>query len=234
MIDSGRKDGIKDPAFLRKVSEFKIWLESLPLVDKTVDLVDIIYQMNQHLNAGDESYRIIPNSHKEVAELLFLYTMSPQGMDINNRMSLDQDALRMSVLWTVQESKDWGDLVSQIEAKGKEMGLTIAVTGKTNLFQQMMGYVVTTFFQSIVMASFLVCLLMIALFRSLKIGLISLIPNLLPLVYGGAFPFKNFNGYESKYRNALVVSVCLGIVVDDTIHFLLIIVPIQKVGFQKT
>lgn len=219
MIRSGKVDGIKDPEFLRKVENFKSWLSSFDFVDKTVDIVDIVKDMNQSLHAGDPSFYRIPDTQNKVAELLFLYTLSlPQGMDLNNRMSLDYRDMRMSVLWQVKTSALWGEMVQKIETKAQDLGLDLVVTGKTNLFQSMMGYVVTTFFKSILTASFLVCLLMIILFKSIKIGLISLIPNFIPLFLGGAY--MKLLGLNLNIGTTLVASVCLGIAVDDTIHFL--------------
>lgn len=219
MIQSGEVDGIKDPEFLRKVERFKNWLAEFEFVDKTIDIVDIVKDMNQSLHAANPEYYRIPDSQNKVAELLFLYTLSlPQGMDLNNRMSLDFQDMRMSVLWQVKTSAVWGEMVKKIESKAQEMGLDVVVTGKTNLFQSMMSYVVATFFKSIITASVLVCLLMMLLFKSFKIGLISLIPNFIPLFLGGAY--MKLLGLNLNIGTTLVASVCLGIAVDDTIHFL--------------
>jgi hypothetical protein len=219
MIRSGEVDGIKDPEFLKKVEKFKNWLGTFKFVDKTIDIVDIVKDMNKSLHAGNPEYYRIPDSQKKVAELLFLYTLSlPQGMDLNNRMSLDFRDIRMSILWQVKTSAKWGEMVQRIEQKAEGFGLDVVVTGKTNLFQSMMSYVVATFFKSIITASVLVCLLMIILFKSVKIGLISLIPNFIPLFLGGAY--MKLLGLHLNIGTTLVASVCLGIAVDDTIHFL--------------
>jgi predicted RND superfamily exporter protein len=82
----------------------------------------------------------------------------------------------------------------------------------------MMDYVVMTFLKSITMAMILVAILMMVLFKSIKIGLISLVPNVLPLIFGGAV--MAVGGIDLNIGSALVFSVCLGIAVDDTIHFL--------------
>lgn len=229
MIDAGKADGIKDPAFLQKVDSYKQWLSEFDFVDKSIDIVDIVKDMNQALNGGDPAFYSIPQTQEEVAELLFLYTLSlPQGMDLNNRMSLDFSQMRMSVLWRVQTSSEWGEMVKIMEKKGEELGLNIVVTGKTNLFQSMMGYVVATFFKSIITASILVALLMMLLFRSIKIGLISLIPNIIPLLIGGAV--MKLLGMNLNIGTTLVASVCLGIAVDDTIHFLSNFYRYQQLG----
>lgn len=219
VINSGRDEGIKDPAFLRKVDVFKTWLNSLDHINKTIDIIDIVKEMNQQLHGGkDEAYRL-PDTQEEVAQYLFLYTMSlPQGMDLKNRMTINNDALRMSILWDIWDSKGWLKYTDEIEAKAKEMNLEIVITGKFLLFQRMMGYVVETFIKSIAMAMVLISLVMAIYFRSLRAGLLSMVPNAIPILFVGGVLYVT--GIPLNIGSSLVASVCLGIAVDDTIHFM--------------
>lgn len=232
IIDAGKEEGIKDPTFLRKVEAFKKKVDALPYVNKTVDIIDIIKDMNKNLYGGkDEEYRL-PETQKQVAEQLFLYSMSlPQGMDLNNRMTLKKDKMRMSVLWSIYDTKGWLKHIGEIERMGKDEGLDIEATGKFYLFQRMMEYVVNTFMKSITMAMILVAFLMMLIFRSVKIGLISLIPNVLPLVFGAAIMV--LTDTDLNIGSALVFSVCLGIAVDDTIHFLSNYYRLKKEGMEE-
>lgn len=232
VIDSGKEDGIKDPEFLKKVEAFKAKVDALPFVNKTVDIIDIVKDMNKNLYGGKESEYKLPDAQNKVAEQLFLYSMSlPQGMDLNNRMTLKKDKMRMSVLWSIYDSRGWLKHIAELEEMGKEAGLNLEVTGKFYLFQRMMKYVVNTFIKSITMAMFLVALLMVLIFRSVKIGLISLIPNVLPLVLGGAIMV--LGKVDLNIGSALVFSVCLGIAVDDTIHFLSNYYRLKKDGMPE-
>ncbi|MBT3584756.1 MAG: MMPL family transporter, partial [Halobacteriovoraceae bacterium] len=213
------EDGIKNPEFLRKVENYKNWIDSQSYVNKTVDIIDIIKDMNKSLYGGKEEQYKIPSTQKGVAEQLFLYSMSlPQGMDLNNRMTLKYDAMRMSVLWSIFDTRGWLHHADLFEKKAAELGLHVEITGKFLLFQRMMGYVVETFVKSVSMAVILIALLMMLVFRSVKIGLLSMLPNLIPLAFGGAF--MKIMGIDLNIGSALVSSVCLGIAVDDTIHFL--------------
>ena len=219
VFDSGVADGIKDPVFLAKVEALKNWLDSKDYINKTIDIIDIIKETHQALNAGNPEFYKIPPEQEAIAQELFLYTMSlPQGMDLNNRMTLDNSAMRMSVLWSVFDTRGWLKHVDEIEHKMKELGLTGHATGKFLLFQRMMDYVVMTFLQSITMAMILISFLMMILLRSFKLGILSLFPNILPLFFGAAF--MHFLEIDLNIGSALVASVCLGIAVDDTIHFL--------------
>lgn len=219
LIESGEVDGVKSIDFLKKVEALKEWLNEQEHINKTIDIVDIVKEMNQNMNQGDESFYSLPETKKHVAEYLFLYSMSlPQGMDMTNRVSLDYESMRMSVLWSIFDTRGWLKHVAEIEQKAQELDLKVKATGKFLLFQRMMDYVVMTFFQSVTMALFLVAILMSLLFRSLKLGLLSLVPNVLPLFFGGALMY--LTGIDLNIGSAIVASVCLGIAVDDTIHFL--------------
>jgi predicted RND superfamily exporter protein len=232
VIDSGKEEGIKDPAFLRKVEAFKNKVDALPYVNKTVDIIDIVKDMNKNLYGGKESEYRLPDTQEQVAEQLFLYSMSlPQGMDLNNRMTLKKDKMRMSILWSINDTRGWLKHIDELEKMGKDMGLNIKATGKFYLFQRMMDYVVLTFAKSMTMAMLLVALLMILIFKSIKIGLISLIPNVLPLILGGAVMV--IANVDLNIGSALVFSVCLGIAVDDTIHFLSNYYRLKKEGLPE-
>lgn len=219
VISSGKEEGIKEPEFLRKVEKFKNRIDARPDVNKTIDIVSIIKDMNKSLYGGREEEYKLPLTQKGVAEQLFLYTMSlPQGMDLNDRMTLRNESMRMTVLWSVFDTRGWLSGVDELHSWAKDEGLEVYITGKFLLFQRMMGYVVETFFTSVTMALFLVALLLSIVFRSIKIGLLSLVPNVIPLTFGGAFMVMM--GIDLNIGSALVASVCLGIAVDDTIHFL--------------
>ncbi len=232
VIDSGKEEGIKDPVFLRKVEAFKNKVDALPYVNKTVDIIDIVKDMNKNLYGGKESEYRLPDTQEQVAEQLFLYSMSlPQGMDLNNRMTLKKDKMRMSVLWSINDTRGWLKHIDELEEMGRDMGLNIKATGKFYLFQRMMDYVVLTFAKSMTMAMLLVAFLMILIFKSIKIGLISLIPNVLPLILGGAIMV--IANVDLNIGSALVFSVCLGIAVDDTIHFLSNYYRLKKEGLPE-
>lgn len=219
VFESGKVDGIKDPEFLARVEKLKNWLDSKDYVNKTIDIIDIIKETHQALNAGNPEFYKIPPDREAIAQELFLYTMSlPQGMDLNNRMTLDNESMRMSILWSVFDTRGWLTHVDEIEHKMQELGIKGHATGKFLLFQRMMDYVVMTFMQSITMAMILIAILMMLLLRSFKLGILSLFPNILPLTFGAAF--MHLAGIDLNIGSALVASVCLGIAVDDTIHFL--------------
>jgi predicted RND superfamily exporter protein len=219
VLDSGRDNGITDPKFLDKVDKLQNWLNQQTYINRVISVVDIIKEVNQSLHGGLPENYVLPNSKEMIAQELFLYTMGlPQGMDLNNRMDLKQRSLRLSLLWSVQNSKESLDRVEQIEAKAIDLGLVISTTGKPILFQMMNSYVVETFLKSMGIALFVITFILIVVFRSLKIGLLSLIPNFIPIVLGAGL--LTIIKTPVDIGCAIVASVTLGIAVDDTIHFL--------------
>jgi len=219
VIDSGKIEGIKDPVFLEKLDTLRQWLENNPHISRTINIIDILKALNRSLHGDQQAYYKLPETSDAVAQQLFLYNMSlPSGMDLNNRISLDNRYTRVSILWDLQDSKSSLAYIDLIEKKAKKLGLNATVTGKVPLYQRMVTYVVETFFFSISMALVMVTILLIFIFRSPRLGLLSMLPNVFPLAVGaGAMTLLN---KPIDMGTALVTSVCIGIAVDDTIHFL--------------
>ncbi|MDA9189604.1 MMPL family transporter [bacterium] len=219
IIDSGFKEGAKDPKFLKKVDKFIDWIETIPEVNKVISIIDILKEMNQSLMNGDPAHYKISDKKESIAEEVFLYTMAlPRGQDLNNRIDLQNKKIRLSVLWTLQDSKTSLAEIAKIENKAQQMGLSLLVTGKGQLFQRMNSYIVETFFKSMSGALILISLLMMFVFKSVKLGLFSLIPNLSPIIFGAGT--LRILEKPIDMGAAIVASVTLGIAVDDTIHFL--------------
>jgi hypothetical protein len=214
------EQGINEPKFMAKVERFQQWLSERPYITNTVSLVDILKSTNRSLHdEAPEMYRL-PESRKGIAEQFLLYTMSlPQGMDINDRVTIKQDALRISSSWTLRDSKEFIIELDNVQRAAKdEFGLNVSLTGKTQLWQRMNPKVVDSFATSITAALILMTLMMIVVFRSVGLGLLAMIPNGLPLLVGAGLLV--LIGKTLDIGTVIVFSVCLGIAVDDTVHFL--------------
>ncbi|MCO4781458.1 MAG: MMPL family transporter [Candidatus Cloacimonetes bacterium] len=232
VLDSGVKDGIKDPKFLKKAAELQDWIEAQKYVSSATSIVDIVKATNRSLNGDKQEHYKIVDSKEAIAQELFLYTMSlPQGMDLNNRMTLDQQMMRITITWILKTDTESLKAMSDFEAKAKELGLNGYMAGKYRLWKSLGFSVVYTFFQSIFGALILVSILMVLTLGSTKLGLLSLIPNVAPIIFGGGIMY--FSGIFLDIGTALVASVCLGIAVDDTIHLLSGFDHYRKQGFSK-
>lgn len=232
IIDSGESNGIKDPDFLRLVEEFQEWIISQNYVNNVMSIVDIVKEMNQALFGGDPDEFRIHEKRDVIAQEIFLYTLSlPQGMGLHHLVDMEDRKIRLSILWELQSSSESLKKIKVIEDKAKELGLNIQVTGKAILFQRMNDYVVSTFFTSISMALVLITFILIFVFKSLKVGLLSLVPNFVPIIMGAGF--LTILGVPIDIGCAIVASVTLGIAVDDTIHFLTHYNKLLKMGLSR-
>ncbi|MFT6630342.1 MAG: putative RND superfamily exporter protein [Bacteriovoracaceae bacterium] len=220
VVDSGLENGGVDPDLLSKVQLLEKWLVSQPEVIKVTSIVDIIRVMNKALNEDKEHEYRIPDSREKISELLLLYQMSlSSGKSINERITIDRRFIRLTLFWSIQNSKQAGVEYEKIKKKAKELDLNITITGKSALFQSLNDKVVYSFLSSMSLAFLLVSCLIVYIFGSFKVGIISLIPNILPLAMGAAV--MTILDIPLSIGTCLVFSVCLGIVVDDSIHFLL-------------
>jgi predicted RND superfamily exporter protein len=219
VVDSGQAEGAMDPDFLARVDELELWVERLPRVTRAVSILDSLKQTHRALNGDRPENYLLSSDREALAQELLLYTMSlPEAMNEQNRITLNRDALRITVLWTVGNSTEAIAAMDRMERKGRDLGLAVTATGKYQLFQRLEGYVVDSFLSSVVISLILVVGQMMLCFRSIRLGLLALIPNVVPLLMGGALLW--LIGETLNIGTVLVVSVCLGIAVDDTVHFL--------------
>ena len=232
-LDTGVSEGAMDPELLQKVEKLQLWLEEIPFVNRTLSIIQTIKEMNQHLHGGDASFYRLPKDRKKIAQEIFLYNLGlPQGMGLTDRVTIDKSGLRVSVLWKFQESKISLEYMDKIKSKISELGLNGYITGKIPLYKEMNGHIVETFVTSIGMAILLVSIVMLLIFRSIPMAMISMLPNVIPLIFGGGFLW--LIGKDFDVGCSIVASVALGIAVDDTIHFLVNYVEKTKAGMSPT
>jgi len=219
VISTGEKGGIKDPEFLRKVDVFADWLRTQDFVTSAVSVVDLIKATHRSLFADDPKQYRVPDTRAAVAETYLSYTLSlPQGMDLNDRVSVDESSIRLTSLWRLHNSLAVLPELERIEARARALGLDVVSTGKNLLLLQMNPYVVDTFITSVLIALITVSILLMIVLRSVKLGLVAMIPNMIPLLFGAALIAAM--GQTLDIGTIVAFGVCLGIAVDDTVHFL--------------
>jgi len=219
VFDSGVSEGIKDVAFLKKSEEMISWIESLPEVIRATSIETILKKMNQTLNSDNPNYYKIPETRREVSDQLFLYTLGlPSGMDLKNQISIDNRKFRVLVLWHVNDTMTAIKKSDIILSKAKELGLNVYEGGQSPIYNRVNDLVVNTFFYSMGLTLPIICLIMFLTFKDFKLAILSLIPNVFPLMVASGIMY--LNGDEINIGNVIVFAVCLGIAVDDTIHFI--------------
>ena len=220
VIDTGKEEGVKDPEFLKKVDQFDAWLTKRPEVVQTFSLIDILKETNRALYGGDQAQFRVPDNRRAVADELMLYTLQlPLGKSLNERVTLSNDALRLTLMSRARYSPVVMKFEDDIRAKAKELGLSIEITGRQLLFHRIQEYSLTNFFRSMASGTLAIALVLFLLFRSFRLGVLSLITNLVPILIGlGIVITLMGNSYEVATVSTLVLA--LGVSVDDSIHFL--------------
>ena len=217
--DSG---GVTDPLFLTDVSNFAEWFREQPSVRNVSVVTDTFRQLNKSMHGdAEEAYRI-PETRELAAQYLLLYELSlPLGLDLNNQIDTTRSATRMTVSAETLYSRDLLDLNARAEAWHQENATHIAginSTGPSALF----AYIGQRNIQAMLIGTLVVLLAISAILlfalRSLRLGLVSIVPNVLPAVMG--FGIWGLTVGQVGLSLSVVAAMTIGIVVDDTVHFL--------------
>jgi predicted RND superfamily exporter protein len=230
-VSAGEVDGINNPDFLKRVERFENWLLEQPYIFKTISIIGILKRLNQTLHNDDPKYYIIPDSQEEVSQELLFYTMSlPPGRELNNRMTLQGDHIRLTALWNIHSSRLANQYIHEMNLKAKEFGLDAYITGKMPLFHDLTPYVVNTFVSSFGFSLITIALTLMVILSSVKLGFLAMIPNVFPVVLGTAI--YQLMGRELDMATVIVTSISLGIAVDDSTHFLFDFRRLRKQGLS--
>lgn len=233
MVDAGCPDCAKDPDFLNRVDQLEQWIEGREDVVQVLSIVDFLKASRRALNDGDEDEYRLADTQGEIAQELLFYTMGlPLGLSVDNRISTQGDAVRLTVMWRVGSSSEALREIALIEEQAERLELDATVTGKYSLYQRQESYVVSSFLNSVGVALILICVVLWVSFRSFKMGAVALLPNMTPLLMGALGLWvlqENLN-----VGTVLVVSITLGIAVDDTVHILTEYQRLKRSGLSNT
>ncbi|WP_428603520.1 efflux RND transporter permease subunit [Sedimenticola sp.] len=220
-IDSGQSSGINNPAFLQKLEQLSNWLREQPETDHVNTLSDTLKRLNRNMHGDNPAWYQLPDSQELSAQYLLLYEMSlPYGLDLNNQLNVDKSSTRLVATFDNMTSNEQIELEQRIRNWFKvnapeykvdiaSPALMFAHIGQRNIRSMLLG---------VTFALVLISLLLGVALKSLRFGLISLLPNLTPAAVGfGAWYF--ING-QVGLALSVVAGMTLGIVVDDTVHFL--------------
>jgi len=220
-FDSKDASGINKPDYIAKLQAFERWLQAQPEVVHVNALSEIYRRLNKNMHGDDAAYYRIPEEQNLAAQYLLMYEMSlPFGLDLNNQINVDKSASRVTAtLNTLSTTEllafekrvaDWMQQnMPDLQTTGASPAVMFAHIGNRNIVSMLTGTIL-----ALVLIS---AILMVSL-RSVKFGLISLVPNLVPA--GMAFGVWAMLVGEVGLAVSVVVAMTLGIVVDDSIHFL--------------
>lgn len=220
-LDSKSKGALSEPEFLAKIQAFADWYRQQPEVKHVNIVTDTFKRLNKNMHGDDEAWYKLPDTRELAAQYLLLYEMSlPYGLDLNNQINIDKSTTRVSVsleTLSTQETlaleeravawmeKNTPELVTQ----GASPTIMFSHIGMRNVKSMLIGTTI---------ALILISLILVFALRSVKLGMLSLIPNLVPA--GMAFGVWALMEGRVGLSVSVVAAMTLGIVVDDTVHFL--------------
>lgn len=218
LFDGGAPESVKEPAVLAEIDRIQRWANEQPLVRKSYSIVDILTDLNQTFHGDDPAYHRLPESRELVAQYLLLYESSGGG-EADEYVSSDYQRahleLRLPVALTSEMVELVGDLEAELAAHPLE-ATTMSLTGIGALWLKLLDYIVASQIEGFLLAFGIIAVLMCSLFRSIKIGVISMLPNLSPILL--TLGVMGWLGIFLDYSKAAIAAVALGIAVDDTIH----------------
>ncbi len=220
-VDTGEAGGISEPVFLQKMAAFQQWLESQPEVVHVNSITDTFKRLNKNMHGDQAEWYKLPEERELAAQYLLLYEMSlPYGLDLNDQINIDKSGVRMisslknlstnEMLAVEARILQWmGANLADYKINAASPVLMFSHIGQRNIVRMLVGSLA-----ALVLISFI----LIVAFRSWKLGFISLIPNLIPA--GVAFGIWGLVDSRVGLGLSVVTGMTLGIVVDDTVHFI--------------
>ena len=221
-LESGEPGGINNPNYLLKVDEFANWYKAQPNVVHVISITEVMKRLNKNMHGDDPAFYRIPESRELAAQNMLLYEMSlPFGLDLNNQINVDKSATRMIVTLKKvtaadlreldENARDWLSLNApeSMFSYGSGLSIMFAHISKRNI-ESMLG--------ASIFALILISAILIVALRSFKLGFVSLLPNLSPAIL--AFGIWGLAVGEVGLAVSVMIAMTLGIVVDDTVHFI--------------
>lgn len=222
-LDSGEEGGVSDPAYLARLDRFQQWLRQQPEITHVYAYTDVIKRLNRAMNGNDTAYYRLPETRELASQYSLVYELSlPQGQSLTNMVSLDKRKTLLTAVVRKTDSKALLALNARAEAwlqtnapaamhaQGAGLDLMFSTMAMNTIPDMVYG----TFIDMAIVSVFILLVL-----RRWSLGWLSLVINLLPV--GVAFGVWGFIDGRIGIGVAAVGSLAFGIIVDDTIHFLL-------------
>ncbi len=221
-VPAGETGGISNPEFLAKLDDYTEWLRAQPNVVHVYSFTDIMKRLNKNLNADDPAFYRLPDDRDLAAQYLLLYEMSlPFGLDLNDRINIDKSATRVTAtLEGYVTTKRVREFLKQSTVWFEENApeLKAPPTGAQVMFTFIAQRNVESMIGGTSFAMIAIAVVMILALRSIRMGLISLVPNAMPIL--AAFGAWAILFGEIGFSVAAIAAISIGIVIDDTVHFL--------------
>ena len=222
VLSAHQEGGISEPEYLQQVEAFADWISQQEYVVHVNSYTDVLKNLNQSMHGDDPAWRRLPISRELAAQYLLLYEFSlPLGLGTEDMIDMFKTSTRMTVGTRVIGTERMLLLDDRAQIWLRENAPAIKVTpatGMSMVFAHIVDRNLISLLKGTAVALVLISLLLIGVLRSWRYGLISLVPNLIPAAI--AYGFCGMSAGRIDLALAVVACATLGIVVDDTVHFL--------------
>jgi len=221
-LDSGEEGGISEPRFLADVDAFAQWMRAQPGVHHVFTVTDTFKRLNRNMHGDDPEWYALPKERDLAAQYLLLYEMSlPYGLDLNDTINIDKSSTRLIATCDNMSAVRQRELQAQSQAwlhintpeamwtVPASRNLMFAHISERNIKSSLLGALI---------ALCLIAVILAIAFRSVKFGALSLVPNLAPGLM--AFGIWGMTKGQINVGHAVVATMALGVIVDDSVHFL--------------
>ena len=222
LVNTKKKNGLLKSYNLRKIEKLSDVLETYPEFSKPSSYIDAVKYSKQAFYNGDSTYYSLPNS-QEQRVILSYSKNSSEGLGFGNLLmdSLKQEArisLRVADISTSKMDSIFDSLLPKINEIFDPEKYDVTITGTSIVFLNGTKFLIKNLVLSLLLVIILISIFMAWMFNSFRMVVVSIIPNLIPLLLTGAI--MGYFGIALKPSTILVFSIAFGISVDDTIHFL--------------
>ena len=219
IVELPENDMAKEPENLKRLDELQTKVNGYDLTKRSTSILDILKDLNQTLNNGDTAFYRIPDTEEEVAQMFLLYE-NAGGTESEYWMDYDYRRLRLMVEISDFNSARVERELSRIQNDAEKLfpGAKITTVGNIPQYVTMMQYLVRGQMLSFVISILIIGVILMIAFQSIRVGLIGLIPNMMPAIFVGGY--MGWAGIPLDMMTATLLPMMLGMAVDDTIHFI--------------
>ena len=221
-LEAGREGGITDPDYLRAVDAFTQWYRMQPEVAHVQSFPDIMKRLNRNMHGDDPAFYRLPDSGELAAQYLLLYEFSlPFGSDLNNRIDVAKSATRLTATVGAHVSSQQ---LRELDARAQDWlqantpDMVTDATGVSITFAHLSQRNINSMLRATIIAMGLISLIFILVFKSVRLGVISLVPNFVPAAM--SFGLWGYLVGQVGLAGSVMTAIAFGIIVDDTTHFL--------------
>ena len=229
IVELPNDDEAKEPRNLQQLDMLQHKVDGYDLTKRTTSILDILKDLNQTINNGDTAFYRIPDTEEEVAQMILLYE-NAGGTESEYWVDYDYRRLRLMIEISDFNSAQVERELARIQADAEQLfpEAKITVVGNIPQYVTMMQYLVRGQMLSFVISILIIGVILMIAFQSIRVGLIGLVPNMMPAVFVGGY--MGWAGIPLDMMTATLLPMMLGMAVDDTIHF----INHSKLEFDRT